>query len=178
MFVFCIKLLYWRKKIWISFYFDSFLASDGIPALLICTLFYFFKFSGFRVFSGEVGCFSKCHFSRYSLVSVFLTGPGSVSSPSQVDCLKASYPLSLFLLFPVLTFVHALVISLKPAKRALLCSQMCEVWTNSFAIGAASQSRHVFNSTKSALLQHPYSVSHLWTPRPRIQWHELMCHLP
>lgn len=81
----------------VGFFSQNFLASGGCLALLICTLFYFFL-----SYSLVLGCFQvicKCHFSRYSLVSVVLTGPGSVSSPSQVNCIKASYPLSLFLLF-------------------------------------------------------------------------------
>lgn len=53
--------------------------------------------------------FWKYRFSKYSLISVFLTGAGSASSPSQLNCLKASYPLS----FSVLKFVPLF----KPTKR-------------------------------------------------------------
>lgn len=97
MFGFFVLNCYIEKKDMVGFFFSEFSSIGWMssPANLYFILFFF-------SYSLVLECFQvicKCHFSRYSLVSVVLTGQGSVSSPSQVNCFKASYPLSLFLLF-------------------------------------------------------------------------------
>lgn len=139
MFGFCIKLLYWKKKIWILFYFDNFLASDGIPALLICTLFFLLILWFLGCFQVMPGVFQGSFQQILSCFCVFNWARISFQSLSS-ELLQGLISSFSFSAFSVLTFVHALLVSLKPAKRAF-CACRREVWTTSFAIGAASQSQ-------------------------------------